>query len=61
MSKPKFKIGQLVLLSPRGFARNERYVVIKVLRAEDGEFYYRIRDRAEESQELIVKESELLA
>jgi hypothetical protein len=61
MNRPKFKIGQSVLHKSRsGPGGRERYIVTKVIPAEQSIFKYQLRNQTEEPQELIATESKLL-
>ena len=62
MTKPKFKVGQTVRLTPDGFGRRGvgvSYEVVRIRPFSEGEFHYHVRTRSD-SHERAVRESEIV-
>jgi hypothetical protein len=63
MTKPKFKVGQVVRLTPGGFGRRGVGVSYEIMRLRpfsEGEFHYFVRNRSD-AHERSVRESEIVA
>ena len=62
---PKFKIGQLVHVRSgarsRGTANTEYRIVQQLTREADQVIRYRVRNSADEQDEIVVKESEIIS
>jgi hypothetical protein len=63
MTAHKFKIGQMVRLRVTVHARNAagEYRIVRQLAQTKGDIRYRVRSSADERDEMVVKESELLS